>query len=414
MDVLRVEGLYRNTQDWKQEADQFNKFFRFTDAKGRTSGINNVAGFRAKSKAGSTNILNCAFCVLVTNLGELEWPDDLDRESGVFTYYGDNRSPGHSIEDTALGGNRLLAAVFSKLHEGKRDEVVPFLCFESVKAPGPSHMRFLGLACPGGAGISATEDLVGVWRVTGGRRFQNYRALFSILNADSIPKAWLEDLVNGQSPADSKHCPKVWRNWVKTGAYRNLTCEPEQQPRRKLEQLPASAAEWAVLRRVHQALSPREFEFAALELTKLLDSRFVDLQVTRPSRDGGRDVVGKYVIGHKMHRVGLNVLVEAKRWDLESAVGTRPMMRLISRIKHRDLGVFVTTGVFDTQVQQELIDDGHPVLLVSGGDIAKLLISRDLASGDQLESWLAGVKHSAGNAGGIEAAQGAGGWKEAA
>ena len=91
MDELRVDASYQNTGNWKKPHDEFNRFFRFADGKG----INNTAGFRPKSRAGgNTDITACAFCVLVTNFGEHEWPDLLDRETGAFVYYGDNRSVG--------------------------------------------------------------------------------------------------------------------------------------------------------------------------------------------------------------------------------------------------------------------------------------------------------------------------------
>ena len=88
---LLVDASYRNTNDWKQPQDVFNRFFRFSDGKG----INNTSGFRPKSKIqDKIDIVHCAFCVLVTNFGETEWPDSLDHENGIFTYYGDNRAPG--------------------------------------------------------------------------------------------------------------------------------------------------------------------------------------------------------------------------------------------------------------------------------------------------------------------------------
>ncbi|HYD77549.1 restriction endonuclease [Ramlibacter sp.] len=403
MNSIQVEARYRNKGgNWKDSDDQFNRFFRFDHGGGKVVGIGNAAGFRAKGRAGSgasKSIVDCAFCVLVTNLGEREWPDSLDRETGLFTYYGDNRKPGHTIEDTPLGGNRLLASAFGKVHQGKRSAVPPFLCFEKVATSSGTYMRFLGLACPGAEGLSATEDLVGVWRMTKGERFQNYRAVFSILEVDSVPKSWLQDLVSGSSPADSEHCPKAWRHWVQTGKYQNLVCEPQKVPRSKADQMGANPEEHDVLNRVYNELTPREFEFAAMELTRMLDRSFVDLVVTRPSRDGGRDVVGRYIVGHDKHRVGLTVAIEAKRWKPGSAVGVRQMMRLISRLKHRDLGVFMTTGFFETQVQQELIDDEHPVLLVSGGDIARLLIKNDRASPKQFAAWVTSIKSAAGTLG---------------
>lgn len=159
--ALRIDALYRNTGDWRKEADEFNKFFRFSDGKG----INNASGFRPKSKmvGRSTDILDCAFCVVVTNLEEAEWPDNLDHESGLFTYYGDNRKPGTAVDDTLIGGNRLLQSVFERAHS-TGSNVSPFLCFETVKNTAGTYLRFLGLAAPGATSLSSLD----AWSVSGG------------------------------------------------------------------------------------------------------------------------------------------------------------------------------------------------------------------------------------------------------
>jgi hypothetical protein len=148
-----------------------------------------------------------------------------------------------------------------------------------------------------------------------------------------------------------------------------------------------------VLRRV-ASLTPRQFEFAAAELLALMDARFIDPTVTREVRDGGRDVIAQYRVGHGDHAIPLHVSVEAKLWKESTAVGVKPMMRLISRLKHRDFGVFITTSFFDKTVQEELIEDGHPVILVSGGDIARIRIAHEKES-DALERWLDGIRHAA-------------------
>ena len=140
-------------------------------------------------------------------------------------------------------------------------------------------------------------------------------------------------------------------------------------------------------------LSPRQFEYAAAELLGMMDVRFTKPQVTREVRDGGRDVIAKYKVGHGDHAIPLEVSVEAKLWDKAGAVGVKPMMRLISRLKHRDFGVFITTSFFDKTVQAELIEDGHPVILVAGGDIARILLANDI-EGESLERWLEGIRSS--------------------
>ena len=109
---LRVDAVYRNTGNWKNPEDVFNRFFRFPDG-----GINNTAGFRPKKKAGgSSSIKNCAFCILVTTFSKVEWPDRLNYETGQFTYYGDNRSPGTQLHKTSVGGNSFLRYVFELAH----------------------------------------------------------------------------------------------------------------------------------------------------------------------------------------------------------------------------------------------------------------------------------------------------------
>jgi hypothetical protein len=141
--------------------------------------------------------------------------------------------------------------------------------------------------------------------------------------------------------------------------------------------------------------SQLEFEFAAADIVELMDPRFMDLAVTRFVGDRGRDVTATYRVGHGSHEVALAAAVEAKHWKPTSGIGVKPMARLISRLRHRDLGVFVTTGYFDRQVQEELIEDRHPVILISGGDIARLLISHELedaSSTGKLGAWISLIR----------------------
>ena len=385
---LRVDMVYRNTNNWQNPVDEFNRFFRFSDSRG----INNTSGFRPKSKKeGPTAAPSCAFCVLVSNFGEHEWPDKLDPYTGVFTYYGDNRKPGRAISDTSVGGNRLLEKVFALLHAGERESVCPFLCFESFQGTRGMYMRFLGLAVPGAEGYSSLEDLVAVWRLSGNQRFQNYRATFTILRDATVDHRWLEGLVLGIPAIESPFCPPSLERWMKGGRYEALASERELVPRSKAAQLPQSDREWQLLRAILDGLDDRQFEFAAASMLAMLDPRFVDIRVTPAVRDGGRDVISSYRVGHDAHSVSLNSCLEAKRWRPDGSVGVKPMMRLISRLKHRDFGVFITTSYFDKQVQQELIDDRHPVVLMSGVDIARLLISREI-EGQALNRWIAEVK----------------------
>lgn len=388
---LQIDQCLRNTNNPKNPEDQFGRFFRFSDGKG----INNTAGFRPKSKAnGDTDIEACAFCVLVTNFQESEWPDSLDRETGLFTYYGDNRRAG-LLHETPNGGNRLLSKAYTSLHTGIREAVPPFLVFEKFKKDAKTFMRFLGLAAPGAQGLSAFEDLVAVWRVSGATRFQNYRSIFTIFKEESVLRAWLDDLVNGIEPRLSRYCPISWGRWVQGGLYTPLICTRTREPRSRKSQTPHNDAERRVLELILSELNDREFEFAAVEIIRLMDERFSDFTVTQRVRDRGRDALGYYNVGHEEHQIRLSAIVEAKQWRGVGDVGVKPMARLLSRLRHRDIGVFLTTSCFNKQVQEELIEDRHPVILVSGGDMARIIIKRELDVPGKFAAWIARIKEQA-------------------
>lgn len=63
----------------------------------------NSGGFRKVMRKDGSGMP--AYVVLYTSMQELAWPDYLDEETGVFRYYGDNRTPGRTILDTPRKGN---------------------------------------------------------------------------------------------------------------------------------------------------------------------------------------------------------------------------------------------------------------------------------------------------------------------
>ena len=135
--------------------------------------------------------------MLYTSGAEIDWPDNLDPQTGVFTYYGDNREPGRDLHNTARDGNLLLRNTFEAAHgtPAERSTVPPFFLFERA-TPGRA-VRFRGLLAPGAETLSADDDLNAVWRSKHGLRFQNYRAKFCVLNAPEVPREWIDDLAAG-------------------------------------------------------------------------------------------------------------------------------------------------------------------------------------------------------------------------
>lgn len=349
----------------------------------------NQGGFRQRRDP-ITKRLNLV--ILFSSLADPDWPDRLDEQEGVFTYYGDNKKPG-DLHRTKRNGNLILAReTFGPLISGEPDRaaVPPFLVF--TRGPEGRDVVFRGLAAPGAPGIATMDQLVAVWKSKDGERFQNYKAHFAILDEAVVSRAWIDDLLAGRHI--TANTPRAWMEWVLTGKYRVLRAEPTVSYRTKADQLPLNAREDEILREVYSfhRERPTGFEPCAAELFRLVDGNVIDFEVTRPWRDGGRDAVGRYRIGTSGDPVKVDFALEAKCYEPgRSSVGVKEMSRLISRLQHRQFGVMVTTSYVHKQAYEEVTDDGHPVLILAGRDITEALTRSGYGSARAVESWLRSI-----------------------
>ena len=382
---LIIDATYKGGKKGNTGDDPISKLF---------PKLGNMSGFRKVSR--NDNSGNWAYVVLYTTMSELEWPDYLDVETGVFRYYGDNRKPGNALTKTKQMGNKLLEDVFSILNSGKNyDQIPPFFVFK--KAQEGRDVQFLGLAVPGNPNISPDKDLVAFWRTLGDKRFQNYEAYFTILDTknEEIKKEWLESLLNDHDNS-LKLAPKVWKDFVKKGrnGIKPLTSKKIITIPKKYEQLQCSVDGEKCVGEIlnHYKDNPTGFESCAVELVKMMDNNFEKFNLTRPWRDGGRDAIGNYVIktGNAFSiPLKIDCALEAKCYG-NTAVGVKQMSRLISRIRYRQFGILVTTSCVDSQAYKEVVDDGHPILIITKSDIAYIL-SRNTIDSKNIKEWLIGV-----------------------
>ncbi len=354
------------------------------DAIGKLLPVGNQGGFRFKGSVGNRSV---RLVVLYTSGAEVDWPDHIEPTTGDFTYYGDNRKPGKDLHDTPRGGNELLRQMFEASRAGapERYGVPPLFLFERVSG---RDVRFRGLLAPGSPRLTGDEELVAIWRTTRHLRFQNYRSHFTVLQTPRIARAWIDEILAGDPLGAA--CPPEWRAWVKGRIYRALEAPRNVSVRSKEEQLPDPKDRW-LIQAVHQhfAADPVQFENFAAEMWVQSDPQVASIEVTRPSRDGGRDAVGDYRLGPVTDPIRLEFALEAKCYDPDGGgVGVRLVSRLISRIKHRQFGVFVTTAFIGQQAYQEVREDGHPVVFLCGRDIANLLKRRGLTEPATLSNYL--------------------------
>ena len=341
-------------------------------------GVRNLGGFRAAGRG-----VDKKFVILYTSGENKDWPDRLDLNTGRLVYYGDNRKPGRDIHDEKCIGNVILKRVFDLLHSIPlgRKNIPPFFVFQKYPTlSGPRSVQFKGLAVPGFAGVSSTADLVAVWKTAERQRFQNYQAIFTVLDVPVVARAWLDDLLAGN--ALTENAPDVYLEWVRTGRYRALISENTTVVRSYEEQAP-EPSKAAILKTVweHFEKAPREFEFFAARLFQMHDQRVVVDEVTRASGDGGRDAIGRYLLGLRDDPVYMEFSLEAKCYrpplnrQKPNVVGVKEVSRLISRLRNRQFGVLVTTSVVAKGVYEEVRTDRHPVIFFCGGDIVKILMT---------------------------------------
>ena len=344
-------------------------------------GVKASGGFRVRGGRGKLSL-----ALLYSDFRQKDWPDTLDGTLGLWTYYGDNRSPGRALHATA--GNVLLAEWFAHARGSSADRrsVPPIFVF--TKGGRGKDVVFRGLVVPGTPQVPPPEWLIAIWRTSDGQRFQNYRAMFSVLNVGVVDRSWIRALEEGQ-PSDHL-APEAWLRWVQSGSYSILRAPVTSPVRTKAAQLPEAKGDHKILSLVfdHFAERPHEFEHFASEIAQRMDANVTSIDVTRPSRDGGRDAIGLYRIGTESSSISVEFALEAKCYKPgQTSLGVKDVSRLISRLRHRQFGIVVTTSFVGQQAYEEIIEDGHPVVVLSGVDIVEIL-KREFGGHQEVATYL--------------------------
>jgi hypothetical protein len=162
------------------------------------------------------------------------------------------------------------------------------------------------------------------------------------------------------------------------------------------EQRPDTPTKAAILRVVFQYFeqAPIAFEAFAARLFQMHDPRVIIDTITRGSVDGGRDAIGRYLLGLTDDPVYAEFSLEAKCYQpgfdeiSPNTVGVREASRLISRIRHRQFGVLVTTSMIARQAYEEVREDRHPIIFLSGRDVANILVDNGFNTPELVTSLL--------------------------
>jgi Restriction endonuclease AspBHI N-terminal/Restriction endonuclease len=379
---LVVDAIYEGGSAGNTSDDPISKLI---------PGVGNMGGFRYSGNDNQKKAI-----VLYTSGSDQDWPDSLDPTKGQFIYYGDNKKPGHLIHDTHKKGNRLLKNIFDSLHSDSepRKNIPPIYIFLKYPTKNSSRsVQFKGLAVPGYPGMSSTDDLIAIWKTTNGERFQNYRAIFTTLDIPVISRDWIENQGLNTIQKSEKDFFDLWK---KTGKITALISKNTTTIRSQIEQTPKTKLEKQIIKTIYKyfCIHPIAFESCAARIYQLQDNKAIIDEITRGSSDGGRDAIGRYVFGIQEDPIYVEFSLEAKCYNpgfngaKSNSVGVKEVSRLISRIRNRQFGVLVTTSFVAKQAYEEVREDEHPIIFITGKDIAQLLIRKGINSIDLVESWL--------------------------
>ena len=277
----------------------------------------------------------------------------------------------------AKRGNLLLSRVFERAHAGPggpaEGPAVP-----AVRQARHGPRRAVPRAARTGSDrLSGEEDLVAVWRTTEGQRFQNYRARFTVLDAASVTRAWIGQIIAGDPLGTA--CPAAGgHGWKQAATGRCWHRRPSSSAAGSSKQ--PAAADKPLLHLVYEHFKDRPSRLRAVR------RRHVAGQPAQRRPDRRHPALARRRPGRRRRLpprpaadpVAVEFALEAKCYAPGNGVGVRETSRLISRLRHRQFGVLVTTSHLDAQAYQEIREDGHPVVILAGRDIADILKSQGL------------------------------------
>lgn len=358
------------------EKDQFLRWINLEN-----SGMRNADGIRALNYVSKNSDYLPAYIILVSH--EIKrvgnpWEDIVDFNSATIYYWGDAKLDERRRYDEFRGNKRMLQ-VWERILEGDLQEVPPILHFSKPKR---GVVKFNGLCI--------LHDLQLTWYEQKGVPVKNYRFELKILDQDVVKINWLHNrATNSDLSLLNTNAPRIWTEYL-NGNTRKMDIWAKNI-QSKEEQMPESGSKDSeVLQELHD-LSPTEFEAIVVELFKNLPHVSHKITRTRPTKDGGFDFYGQFVIPYPIN-YEIDFLGEAKKFSRESPVRPKDVSRLVARLGRGQFGIFVSTSYYTKQTQEEVLQDNYPVRLFSGKDLVSMLHELRLVDNNKINrSWLTSI-----------------------
>jgi len=324
---------------------------------------------------------------------ETPWNDVFDPDNGFIKYFGDNKS-NQSDPSTTRGNKRLLEAYqhHSSPDQAVRNVSIPLSFFRRV----PINGRVKGYVQFQGFGIIEKVELITQLNKDN-EPFSNYVFYCAVLSLASEQEnfnwEWINLRRNKRVKLEEtlRYAPRSWVGWLRDGPdyierYKRRVSKLHVV-RRSDQLLPESSKKMNVLESIYEYYKHRRarFELLAASVAEHMlnksGNKYRFGWVTLPSGDHGADFVGCLEIGEGFSAVKLIVLGQAKCEKLNSPTNGNHIARTVARLKRGWIGIYVTTSFFSEPVQQEIIEDRYPIILINGSKLSSEVLEMMIEQG---------------------------------
>jgi hypothetical protein len=194
--------------------------------------------------------------------------------------------------------------------------------------------------------------------------------------------------------------PASWQEWVKFGSTSLTSLRRRISKTRvvvKKAQIPeASSAESRDLKSIYDFYTDSKNKHGFERLAEKISGRlfqgngngYTHGWITKASGDGGTDFVGRLDVGDGFSKLRIVVLGQAKCEKIDVPTNGNHIARLVSRLRRGWVGVYVTTSFFSESVQEEIIEDRCPIMMINGKRVAQEARKMSKETGMQLLDYL--------------------------
>ena len=335
------------------------------------------------------------------------WHDVYDSEHGYIRYFGDNNN---KIPDRKpheyLGNKTLLENMQFYECDSKADRLnnaIPLIFLEKITY----NKKPKGYAIFHGFGVIDSVELVTQYDVNH-KYFSNYLYTFTVFSLadenDQFNWQWILDRCDPSKTTKETmvNAPKSWKTWINGGkevihkVRRNVFGGSVQSEK---DQRPTNTK---LLQRIYDYYSKTkqskyDFEYLALEVTsKAIEENGGSCKpgwITSQSGDGGIDFVMRLDVGKGiLSSVNVIIIGQAKCEKMDTPTNGVHIARTVARLKRGWISSYVTTSYFSEAVQQEVKEDGYPIMLINGAKIVSIVEKELFESQMTLEEYLASLK----------------------